>query len=112
MPTANSMTLALNTSVMYLKGLGPQRTAILAERGITTVGDLLSYLPFRYEDRIRFTPIAELVPGQIATLKAEVESGSLVRFARRRTRCFTCSSGTQAAASRHGFSTGNISKEN
>ena len=88
MPTANSMTLALNTSVMYLKGLGPQRTAILAERGITTVGDLLSYLPFRYEDRIRFTPIAELVRGQIATLKAEVESGSLVRFARRRNAMF------------------------
>jgi len=78
------MTLDLNTSVTYLKGLGPLRVALLAERGITTVGDLLSYLPFRYEDRIHFTPIAELVPGQIATVRAEVVSGSLMRFARRR----------------------------
>ncbi|HEV2182223.1 MAG TPA: hypothetical protein VGR39_00965, partial [Candidatus Acidoferrales bacterium] len=78
------MTLDLNTSVTYLKGLGPHRAALLAERGITTVGDLLSYLPFRYEDRIHFTPIAELVPGQVATVRAEVVSGSLMRFARRR----------------------------
>ncbi|MHB8487279.1 MAG: ATP-dependent DNA helicase RecG [Candidatus Acidiferrales bacterium] len=78
------MTLNLNTAVTYLKGLGPQRAALLAERGITTVGDLLSYLPFRYEDRIHFTPIAELVPGQVATVRAEVVSGSLMRFARRR----------------------------
>src|SRR5487761_450936 len=78
------MTLNLTSAVTYLKGLGPQRAALLAERGITTVGDLLSYLPFRYEDRIRFTPIAELVPGQVATVRAEVISGSLMRFARRR----------------------------
>lgn len=82
------MTFDLKTAVANLKGLGPQRTAILAERGITSVGDLLSYLPFRYEDRIRFTPIAELIPGQIATAKVEVESGSLVRFARRRNAMF------------------------
>src|SRR5487761_691898 len=82
------MMLTLNTAVTYLKGLGPQRTALLAERGITTVGDLLSYLPFRYEDRIHFTPIAELVPGQVATVRAEVESGSLMRFARRRDAMF------------------------
>ena len=80
----NEMNLNLHTAVTYLKGLGPQRTALLAERGITTVGDLLSYLPFRYEDRIHFTPIAELVPGQVATVRAEVVSGSLMRFARRR----------------------------
>ncbi|MHB8526296.1 MAG: ATP-dependent DNA helicase RecG [Candidatus Acidiferrales bacterium] len=80
--------LTLNTCVTYLKGLGPQRTALLAERGITTVGDLLSYLPFRYEDRIHFTPIAQLVPGQVATVRAEVESGSLMRFARRRDAMF------------------------
>src|SRR5487761_629476 len=82
------MTPTLNTSVTYLKGLGPQRTALLAERGITTVGDLLSYLPFRYEDRIHFTPIARLVPGQVATVRAEVESGSLMRFAHRRDAMF------------------------
>jgi ATP-dependent DNA helicase RecG len=76
----------LNSPVMYVKGVGPQRAAALAERGITTVGEILSYLPFRYEDRIRFTPIAEIVPGQTVTILAEVApgGGGTVRFARGR----------------------------
>ena len=78
------MPLTLETTLMYLKGVGPHRASALAERGLTTVADLLSYLPFRYEDRIRFTPIAEVVPGQVVTVRAEVESSSLVRFVRRR----------------------------
>src|ERR1700722_4934303 len=77
------MTL-LSDSIKYLRGVGPQRAATFEERGITTVGDLLAYLPFRYEDRIRFTPIAELVPGQVHTILAEVASGNTVRFARAR----------------------------
>ncbi|MGH7972323.1 MAG: ATP-dependent DNA helicase RecG, partial [Limisphaerales bacterium] len=68
------MTL-LSDSVKYLHGVGPQRAATFEERGIVTVGDLLSYLPFRYEDRMRFTPIAELIPGQVHTILAEVSSG-------------------------------------
>ncbi len=80
------MTIALNNSVKYLRGVGPQRAATLEERGISTVGDLLGYLPFRYEDRIRFTPIAEIVPGQVHTILAEVTSGggNTVRFRRGR----------------------------
>jgi ATP-dependent DNA helicase RecG len=77
------MPLTLATPLMYLKGVGPHRAALLAERGFSTVGDLLSYLPFRYEDRIRFTPIAELIPGEVSTVRAEVESSSLIRFSRR-----------------------------
>lgn len=74
------MPLTSSSPVTVLKGLGPHRATLLAERGITTVGHLLNYLPFRYEDRIHFTKIAELAPGQTATVRAEVESGSLVRF--------------------------------
>lgn len=74
------MPLTSSSPVTALQGLGPRRIALLAERGITTVGHLLNYLPFRYEDRIHFTNIAELVPGQLATIRAEVESSSLVRF--------------------------------
>jgi ATP-dependent DNA helicase RecG len=72
--------------VKYLRGVGPQRAAVLEAHGIATVGDLLSYLPFRYEDRVRFTPIAELVPGQVHTIFAEVTGGggSTVRFKRGR----------------------------
>ncbi|HMD31701.1 MAG TPA: OB-fold nucleic acid binding domain-containing protein, partial [Candidatus Acidoferrales bacterium] len=69
---------------MYLKGVGPARAAALAERGIVTVEDLLRYLPFRYEDRIHFTPIREIRGGAAVTLKAEVVHGSLGGFRRGR----------------------------
>jgi ATP-dependent DNA helicase RecG len=82
------MTVTLANPVKYLRGVGPQRAAVLEERGIATVGDLLSYLPFRYEDRIHFTPIAELVPGQVHTVLAEVASGNTVRFVRGRAPVF------------------------
>jgi ATP-dependent DNA helicase RecG len=80
------MPVSLTNPVKYLRGVGPQRAAALEERGIATVGDLLGYLPFRYEDRIRFTPIAEIVPGQVQTILAEVANGggSTVRFRRGR----------------------------
>lgn len=75
----------LSNPVKYLRGVGPQRAALLEERGIFTVADLLAYLPFRYEDRIRFTPIAEIIPGQPHTILAEVaNAGGTIRFARGR----------------------------
>jgi ATP-dependent DNA helicase RecG len=40
--------------------------------GVTTVADLLTYLPRRYEDRREITPIAELVGGTSATISARV----------------------------------------
>ncbi len=82
------MPILLNNSVKYVRGVGPQRAAALEERGITTVGDLLGYLPFRYEDRIRFTKIAEIVPGQVCTILADVGGGGTVRFARGRSPIF------------------------
>jgi ATP-dependent DNA helicase RecG len=72
------------TEVMYLKGVGPRRAELLAKRGIRTFEDLLGYLPFRYEDRIRFAKIREIAPGLIYTVQAQVLSGSLVRYTRAR----------------------------
>jgi ATP-dependent DNA helicase RecG len=84
------MTVSLIASVKYLRGVGPHRAAVLEERGIVTAGDLLGYLPFRYEDRIRFTKIAEIIPGQVSTILAEVVigGGGTVRFARGRSEIF------------------------
>ncbi len=76
------MPLDLATDVTYLKGVGPQRAAKLAERGIETLEDLLFYLPFRYEDRIHFTPIREVRPGGTYTVQGTVMSGGVVRFTR------------------------------
>jgi ATP-dependent DNA helicase RecG len=84
------MPIALSHPVKYLRRVGPQRAATLEERGILTVADLLGYLPFRYEDRLRFTPIAEIIAGQVHTIFAEVTGGggTTVRFARSRRSIF------------------------
>ena len=76
--------IALSTEVTYLKGVGPARAQTLAERGILTLEDLLRYLPFRYEDRIHFTPIREIRGGGVTTVKGEVVHGSLGGFRRGR----------------------------
>src|SRR6202790_1343360 len=92
---------------MYLKGVGPRRAEVLAKRGIRTFEDLLGYLPFRYEDRIRFAKISEIAPGQTYTVQAEVLSGSLVRYTRSRGGMYHLSvrddSGTLACKFFHGF---------
>ncbi len=76
MPAAS---LSLTTDIKYLKGVGPARAQLFASRGIRTVGDLLYYTPFRYEDRQRITPVRALIPGQTATVLVKILSGGLMR---------------------------------
>jgi len=68
-----------STPVQYVKGIGPRLADILASKGIHTVDDLLHYLPFRYEDRVNPRTIAELRPGEMATVIAEVRTSGLFR---------------------------------
>ncbi len=50
-----------DTSIEFLKGVGPQRAALLQkELKIFTFGDLIQHYPFRYEDRTKFYSIAEI----------------------------------------------------
>src|SRR6202167_5210393 len=74
--------LELTTPVQYVKGIGPKLAEILATKGIATVGDLLSYLPFRYEDRMNPRGIAELRAGEMATVIGEVRNSGLFRTRR------------------------------
>ena len=73
------MSISLQTDVRMVKGVGPQRAELLAERGIYTLEDLLNYLPFRYEDRIHFSKIKDVQPNGTYTLRARVMSGQAVR---------------------------------
>jgi ATP-dependent DNA helicase RecG len=73
------MSIGLQTNVQMVKGVGPQRAEMLAQRGIYTLEDLLNYLPFRYEDRIHFTKIKDIQPNGTYTLRARVMSGQAVR---------------------------------
>jgi ATP-dependent DNA helicase RecG len=71
-----------NTSVQYIKGIGPKLAEVLAAKGIQTLDDLLHYLPFRYEDRLNPRGIAELRAGEMATVIAEVRTSGLFRTRR------------------------------
>ena len=71
--------LELSTPVQYVKGVGPRIAEILAAKGILTVGDLLHYLPFRYEDRLNPRGITELRAGEMATVVGEVRNSGLFR---------------------------------
>jgi len=58
----------LNMSVQFLKGVGPERARILSKIGIKTVGDLITYFPFRHEDRAHLKLLAQIGPGEEATI--------------------------------------------
>ena len=69
---------------MYVKGVGPARSAMLEAKGLRVVEDLLTYAPFRYEDRTNIKPIRDLAPGEMATVLAEVQSSKAMGVPRRR----------------------------
>lgn len=55
------MQLTFQTAIEYLKGVGPIKAALLQqELQVYTVGDLIQYYPFRYEDRSHTQTIREL----------------------------------------------------
>jgi len=56
---------------------------MLETKGLVTVEDLLAYAPFRYEDRTNIKTIAQLAPGEMATVVADVQSAHLRGFRRR-----------------------------
>jgi ATP-dependent DNA helicase RecG len=68
---------------MYVKGVGPRRAEHLEAKGLKTAGDLLSYAPFRYEDRTNVKPLGRLAPGEMATAVATVRSVHAPRLRRR-----------------------------
>jgi len=49
------------TDIKFLQGVGPQRAELLKkEIGVETMGDMLSYYPYRYVDRSKVYRIAEI----------------------------------------------------
>ncbi len=76
------MAVQLDTPIQFVKGIGPQIAKILAEKRIATVEDLLFHLPFRYEDRLHPRALSELVPGEMASVIAEIRGTVLLRTRR------------------------------
>jgi ATP-dependent DNA helicase RecG len=75
--------LDTSTPLKYVKSVGPARAEMLEAKALLTVEDLLSYAPFRYEDRSNVKTIGQLAPGEMATVIAEVKSAHLAGFRRR-----------------------------
>src|SRR5215475_2906808 len=73
----------LATPLTYIKGIGSARAAMLEAKGLTTVEDLLAYVPFRYEDRSNMKTIAQLAPGEMATVIADVRATKMSGFKRK-----------------------------
>jgi ATP-dependent DNA helicase RecG len=73
----------LATPLTSVRGIGPARAGLLEAKGLVTVEDLLGYVPFRYEDRSNVKTIAQLAPGEMATVIADVRSVKMSGFKRR-----------------------------
>lgn len=63
----------LQTSVQFVRGVGPARSRHLAKLGISTVRDLVEYFPFRHQLIPRSVPIGRVTEGQVATLVGTVQ---------------------------------------
>ncbi|MBA3866869.1 MAG: ATP-dependent DNA helicase RecG [Solirubrobacterales bacterium] len=62
----------LDVSLQVIPGVGPKLAAAAAEAGISTVGDLLYRVPHSYRDREDVRALADLEPGEEATVLVEV----------------------------------------
>ncbi len=69
----------LSLPVQYLKGVGPRVAEMLDRRGVSTVEDLIFYLPSRYEDRRTLKKISQVRPGERVTVMGEVAAIGLPR---------------------------------
>ena len=67
---------------MYVRGVGPRVSEMLAAKGIQTAEDLLYHLPFRYEDRQNPRPLDEIQPGEVVSVIGEVRGSILLRTRR------------------------------
>src|SRR5664280_444892 len=63
----------LDKDLSALKGIGPAYLTRLNKLGLQTVGDLLRYFPFRYQDFSENKKIADLILGETASVAATVE---------------------------------------
>lgn len=76
--------LKLDSPLQFLKGVGPRKAEVLAQHGLTTVRDLLHYLPRNYLDRTTTTPINDVKVDQVATVIGQVKAHGMLHGKRRR----------------------------
>ncbi|TJX16180.1 ATP-dependent DNA helicase RecG [Tissierella creatinini] len=73
----------LNTSIQYLKGIGPKRAYRLRRLHIETVRDLIYYIPRDYDDRTSYKTLMESQKGEKVSLKVEITGFGIINRPRR-----------------------------
>jgi len=83
--------ISLATPVENLTKVGKTVAARLKRLGVFNVFDLIHYFPFRYDDFSNLKPIAQLQPGETATVRGKIELLTNKRSFRKKmmiTECF------------------------
>ena len=70
----------LDTSIQFIKGVGPKRAEVLHSLGISTIKDLLYYFPRKYVDRTSLSTIGSIQEGDEVNLVGRVKSVNLRRM--------------------------------
>src|SRR3989338_8817995 len=84
------MSLELHNPIQYVKGVGPRLASLLTRKNVVTIFDALNFLPRTYEDRRRFTPIVELIPGAKQTSLGVIHSVRVIPLRNRKLRILEC----------------------
>ncbi len=79
MVSSSKNSLNLDTSVQYVKGIGPKRAELLKNVNVETIEDLLTYFPRRYLDRSRITKIGRLQSGEEVTIVGKIFSQEIIK---------------------------------
>lgn len=69
----------LNTKLSEISGVGPRTSTLLKDARLITVGDLIDFLPRKYEDFSEITAIKDLRPGKV-TVRARADRVGTRRF--------------------------------
>lgn len=80
---------SLETSIQYLKGVGPRLSLKFQKLGIETIEDLLLHIPRRYQDRTHITPIRHLQVGKEAVVQGKINWIEKIEK-RKRAQCIIC----------------------
>jgi len=74
----------LKAPLSSVKGIGPKLSELFAKKGLSTIEDVLYFLPIRYEDRRNIKRIKELLPGEHGLTTGEVLASGEARYGKRR----------------------------
>ncbi len=73
----------MDISLDSIKGIGPARLRAFQAAGISSVRDLVMFLPKDYRDLSSFTPLSEVHPGDVVTVHVRVAGEPSQRRARK-----------------------------